>query len=580
VDLPDFISVVDLSNRMAVRTSVVVKCLMNMGILATINQLIDADTAEIVCVDFGHTPNRVSGASIESEIDTNVVDDIDDFFLRPPIVAVMGHVDHGKTTLLDIIRKSNVVQKEAGGITQHVAAYQIRTSKSKKLITFIDTPGHAAFSAIRSRGATVTDIVVLVVAADDGVKDQTVEAIAHAKAQNVPVIVAINKMDKPGAASGKVKAELLSNNVILEEYGGDALSCEISALKNTNIDELEELILLQAEIMQIKANVNRKAFGTVLESRVDKGRGIVASVIIQNGTLRQGDVFVAGSSFGKIRTMYNDRGERVTAAGPSIPIDVVGFNSAPEPGDVLSVVSSEQKAREIVGYRSDVKKQKSHGAVKKSTDMFSQTKQKDLNLVIKADVFGSLEAICLSIEELKHEEICVKIVDRSVGVVTESDIDFALNTGAEILGFNVGITSAAKEKAISFSVNIRQHTIIYKLMEEIKQMMGALLEPTVEERYTGRAEVRKIFFISKFGTIAGCYVTDGVVKRSDSKIKVFRDGQVIFEGKMRSMKREKNEIKESRQSYECGILADGFNDFLEGDTIESYDIVFIQRKIE
>lgn len=582
VDIPSFITVSELSNRMAVRTSDVIKYLMRMGTMATINQSIDADTAEVICTEFGHTPNRVSESDIEKEIDTGFIEDESDIVTRVPIVAVMGHVDHGKTTLLDTIRKSNVVQKESGGITQHVAAYQIRSKRAGKLITFIDTPGHAAFSKIRSRGATVTDIVVLVVAADDGVKEQTLEAISHAKSQNVPIIVAINKIDKPNINVDRVKTELLTHGVVLEQYGGDVLSCEVSALKGLNLEDLEDVILLQAEIMQLRANLKRNASGTVLESRVDKGRGIVASVIIQNGTLEQGDVFVAGSAFGKIRTIYNDRGERLKTAGPSDPIEIVGFDSSSEPGSLLSVVETEQTAREIAEYRTDAEKMVKSASLKKPVDIFSGRKgtKKELNLIIKADVFGSLEAICVTLLAITHEEVLVSIVDRSVGVITESDVDFAASTGAKVLGFGVGITSAAKELSHSSGVEVKYHNIIYKLIEDVKLMMSELLSPIIEEKYTGAAEVRKIFLISRLGTIAGCYVVDGVVKRNDSKIKVMRGGKVIFEGKMKSMKHEKEEIKEARKSYECGILADGFNDFQEGDIIESYEIILKKRVID
>ena len=581
VSIPDSITVGELANRMAVRSADVIKYLMTIGTLVTVNQSIDGDTAEVICTEFGHTPKRVSEADVENELNIDL-DDPKDLAPRAPIVAIMGHVDHGKTTLLDTIRKTSVAQKEAGGITQHVAAYQIETKAGKK-ITFIDTPGHAAFSNIRSRGAVITDIIVLVVAADDGIKDQTIEAIRHAKAQNVPIVVAINKIDKPNINIDRVKTELMNHEIILEDFGGEVLSVEISALKNINLEGLLDTILLQADVLELSANKNRKAIGTVLESRVDKGKGIISSLIIQRGTLRTGDIFVAGASFGKVRTIYDDKGKRILAAGPSTPIELVGFNSAPEPGVVLSVVDSEQKAREIAEYRARFQKSSGKKETVKSIDQMmagQKIETTDLNLMVKADVAGSLEAIVASIEMLHHPEINLNIVEKSVGIISESDIDFARNTGATIIGFNVSMTAAAKAASKLDGIKVLSHSVIYHITEEVKNMMSTLLSPIVEENHIGTAEVRKIFMISKYGMIAGCYVINGTMKRSDSKIKVKRDGKTVYEGKMRSMKHEKDEIKEARQSHECGILAEGFNDFKEGDLIECYEIVLKSRSVD
>lgn len=582
VNIPDMITVSELANRMAVRGAEVVKYLMKIGTMATINQTIDGDTAEIICAEFGHKPNRISESDIENEI--QMMDDApDDLVTRAPIVAIMGHVDHGKTTLLDTLRKTNVAGKEAGGITQHVAAYQVESSSGKK-ITFIDTPGHAAFSKIRSRGAVITDIIVLVVAADDGIKDQTKEAISHAKSQNVPIVVAINKIDKPNINIDRIKTDLMNHEIVLEDFGGDVLSSEISALKNINLNGLIDTILLQAEMMQLNANPNRKAVGTVLETQISRGKGIVASAIIQHGTLKPGDIFVAGGAYGKVRTIYDDKGKKLNSAGPSTPIEIVGFNNAAEPGDIISVMDSEQKAREIAEYRKRVQKDQSMSADSAMTidQMMAgqSTPKRDLNILVKADVYGSLEALIALIKTLAHEEIDIKVTESGVGMINESDIDFAKHTKSLVIGFNIGITSVAKDSAKLNGVKVFTNSVIYHIVTEIKREMSLLLPPIIEENYIGTAEVRKIFSISRYGTIAGCYVIDGCVKRNDTKIKVMRDGKSMFEGKIRSMKHEKDEIKESKQSHECGILAEGFNEFKEGDKIECYEIVQKARYVE
>ena len=579
--IPDNITVGELANRMAIKASEVVKYLMSVGTMATINQLIDGETAEIVCTSFGHIAKRISDNNINIELDFKDIDDNAELVQRAPIVAVMGHVDHGKTTLLDTLRKSSVAQKEAGGITQHVASYQVETKNGKK-ITFIDTPGHAAFTSIRARGAKLTDIIVLVVAADDGIKEQTIEVIKQAQSQNVPLVVAINKIDKPDININKVKTDLMTYDIVLEEFGGETLSCEISAKNNINLDKLLDTILLQAEICDLKANPNRSANGTILEARVDKGRGIVASLIIQGGTIKNGDIFVAGSTFGKVRAMYNSAGQKLNNIGPSTPIELVGFDSTPEPGDTIVVVENEQKAREIAEKRKENKRNSSANkiSIKSINQVMAQESMKILNVFAKADVYGSLEAIVTSLEAIKHPEIMVKIIGKDIGIISESDIDFAVPSNAVVIGFNVNSTSAAKELAKLNNIKILNYNVIYHLIEEIKSIMSSMLDPIIEEQYAGTADVKKLFVISRLGTIAGCYVSDGVIKRNNSKIKVIRNGKCIFEGKIKSMKHEKDEIKESKQNHECGILAEGYNDFQEGDKIECYEIIEKSRKIE
>ncbi|MDR0552884.1 MAG: translation initiation factor IF-2 [Holosporales bacterium] len=580
VSIPDVITVSELANRMAVRGADVIKYLMKIGTFATLNQSIDGDTAEVICSEFGHTPKRISESDVENEIEM-IVDIPEDLLPRAPIVAVMGHVDHGKTTLLDALRKTNVAAREAGGITQHVSSYQVQAEDGRK-ITFIDTPGHAAFSKIRSIGAVITDIIVLVVAADDGIKEQTLEAIAHARAYEVPIIVAINKIDKSDVNIGRIKSELMAQEILLEEYGGDVLSAEISALKGQNLSGLIDAILLQAEMMQLQANPNRKAVGMVVESCVSKGKGIIANAIIQNGTLYPGDILVAGGAYGKVKMLYNEYGEKIKKAGPSVPVEIVGFNSSPSPGDTIHVMDSEQKAREVAEYRQRVRKEKSlltETATIEQMMAGHAASKIELNILAKADVYGSLEALILSIKAVTHDEIDVKVTERGVGMINESDIDFAKHTKSLVVGFNVGTSAAAKENAKVNNVKIYHSNIIYHIVEEVKSVMSALLPPVIEENYIGRAEVRKIFTIARYGTIAGCYVSDGLIKKSDSKIKVFRNGTCIFEGKIRSMKHEKDEIKESKQNHECGILVEGYNDFAENDYIECYEIVQKTRTI-
>ncbi|MDR0695342.1 MAG: translation initiation factor IF-2 [Holosporales bacterium] len=581
VSIPDTITISELANRMAVRVADVIKYLMSIGTVATTEQLVDGDTAEVICTEFGHIPKRVSESDIENVLH-DIISDPANMTTRTPIVAIMGHVDHGKTTLLDAIRQVNTVPKEAGGITQRVASYQIATRDGRK-ITFIDTPGHVAFSSMRARGTVITDIIVLVVAADDGVKDQTIEVIIQAKKQNVPIVVAINKVDKPNSNIERVKADLMKCGIVLEGDGGDVLSESISARQNLNIENLLDVILLQAEMMELSADSKRKAIGTVLESRIDKGRGVVATVIIQHGTIFEGDVFVAGSAYGKVRNMCSDRGERVKRAGPSFPVDIVGFNSSPAPGDVLTVVDSEQQAREIAEYRADLAKRKSITLSGASVDQLISGEKNAvqiLNLLIKTDLYGSLEAVTAAIECISHPEVGARIIEQGVGVISESDVDFAKSSNATIVGFNVGISTIAKEAAKISGIQIIQHTVIYHMIDEIKSLMSKLLVPLIRENYIGTADVRKIFFISRLGNIAGCYVSDGIIKKNETKIKVIRDGKCLFEGKIKSMRHEKDEIKEARQNHECGILADGYNEFKEGDQIECYEIELKARSVD
>ena len=577
--IPDTIAIGELANRMAVRASEIVKYLMSVGTIATINQFIDGEIAEIVCTSFGHIAKRVSEDDFENDLNFDAIDSTAELSPRAPIVAVMGHVDHGKTTLLDTLRKTAIAQREAGGITQHVAAYQIESQSGKK-ITFIDTPGHAAFSKIRARGANLTDIIVLVVAADDGVKEQTIEVIKQAKTQDVPIIVAINKIDKPDVNINKIKNELMNYDILLEEFGGNVLSTEISAKQNINLDKLIDTILLQAEMLDLKANNNRVANGTILEAKIEKGRGIVASVIVQGGTLKNGDIFVAGTTFGKVRALYNTINSKLAQALPATPVEIIGFDSAPEPGDTIVVVENEQIAREIAERRKNIKKSRKNATIKSINQMLDQDNIKRLKLYLKADVYGSLEAIEASLNLIQHPEIMVNIIGKDIGVISESDIDFANSSDAIVIGFNVNTTASAKEIAKLNGIKILNHNIIYHLTEEIKQIMSDMLPPIVEEQYTGSAIVKRLFVISRLGTIAGCGVLDGVIKRNNSTIKVTRNNKCIFEGKIKSMKHEKDEIKESKQNHECGILADGFNDFCEGDKIECYETIYKKRTID
>lgn len=581
VIIPEVIMVGELANRMAVRSGDVVKSLMKLGMMVTINQAIDADTAELICSEFGHTPKRVSDSDIELGL-KGPDDNTQDLLPRAPVVTIMGHVDHGKTSLLDALRKTDVVSGEAGGITQHIGAYQVTLPSSKK-ITFIDTPGHAAFSEMRARGANVTDIVVLVVAADDGIMEQTIEAINHAKAAGVSIVVAINKMDKPDANPDKVRSELLSHNIILEEFGGDILAVEVSAKSGKNLDKLEETILLQAEVIEPKANPNRSAFGAVIEARMEKGRGTVATLLVQNGTLRVGDIIVAGSEWGKVKAMVSDHGQPIKEALPSVPVEVLGFNSAPFAGDEFLVVETEAKAREIAESRAHRKRDQSIKANAK-TSMESIMSQiaagnvKELPVVIKTDVQGSLEAITSSLLKLSNEEVAPRILHSGVGGINESDVVLARASSGVVIGFNVRANPQARDLAKKDGTDIRYYSIIYDVIDDMKAIMSGLLAPTLKEKYLGSASIRNVFNITGSGKIAGCYINEGIVKRG-AKVRLLRDNVVIHEGTLKTLKRFKDEVKEVKEAFECGMAFENYNDIKEGDIIECFEIESIARQL-
>lgn len=579
VVVPEAITVQELANRMAEKVSDVIKCFMRMGTIVTITQSIDADTAQLITEEMGHKVKRVSDADIEDVLMEEAENEAE-LVSRPPVVTIMGHVDHGKTSLLDALRTTDVAAGEAGGITQHIGAYQV-TLPSHQKITFIDTPGHAAFTEMRSRGANVTDIVILVVAADDGIKEQTVEAINHAKAAKVPIIVAINKMDKPGANPTKVRQELMQHEIFLEEFGGDVLSVEVSALQKQNLDKLEDAILLQAEMLNLRGNPTRMASGVVVESRLEKGRGPVVTALIQRGTLKVGDFFVAGSEWGRVRVLLNDHGKPVNTAGPSFPVEIIGFNALPAAGDLFSVTQEESKAREIAEYRRHKKKEKQAALLdkKKMDNLFSkQGAHKELAVLIKADVQGSVEAIASSLMKLKTEEVSVLVLHSGVGEVNETDVSLAKASNAMIISFNVKANVQARELAQREGIEMRQYSIIYDIISDVKDLLGGLLSPILNEKYLGRAEVRRIFKISRLGHVAGCYVSDGIIKRS-GKVRLLRDGQVMYEGTIKTLKRTTDEAKEVKSGFECGILLEGFNDIHEGDSIECSEIERISRTL-
>jgi translation initiation factor IF-2 len=582
VTIPEVITVQELANRMAERSSDVIKTLMKMGMMATITQAIDADTAQLVAEELGHAVKRVSDADIEINLFKSEEDTPDKMKPRAPVVTVMGHVDHGKTSLLDAIRETDVVQGEAGGITQHIGAYQVMTKEGKP-ITFIDTPGHAAFTEMRARGANVTDIVILVVAADDGVKDQTIEAIQHAKAANVPLVVAVNKIDKPGSDPLRARTALLQHGVAVEEMGGEILSADVSAKNRMNLERLEELILLQAELLDLKANPDRTAIGVVVEAKLEKGRGPVATVLIQNGTLKVGDVFVAGAQWGRVRALLNDRGARLSDAGPSVPVEVIGFDGAPEAGDGFVVVQDEAKARELASYRERKKREKAAALQDKHKleNMFSRpagTTRKEFSILIKSDVQGSAEAISASLQKLATEEIGVKILFSSVGGINETDIALARTSNAMVVGFNVRANSQAREMAVKEGVEIRYYSIIYNVIDDVKALMGGMLSPILQENFIGRAQIREVFKVGKSGTIAGCYVTEGIVKRG-SKVRLLRDDVVVHEGTLKSLRRFKDEVKEVKENFECGMAFENYNDIRVGDIIECSEIESIARTL-
>lgn len=582
VQLPETIVVSELANRMAERGADVVKSLMKMGMMVTMNQAIDADTAELVIEEFGHRAVRVTDADVEQAIDT-VKDKSEDLLPRPPIVTIMGHVDHGKTSLLDAIRHANVVSGEAGGITQHIGAYQVKTPNGQ-LVTFLDTPGHAAFTSMRSRGAHVTDIVILVVAADDAVMPQTVEAIAHAKAAKVPIIVAINKIDKYEANPQKVRTDLLQHDIVVEEMSGDVQDVEVSAKTGKGIDNLLEAISLQAEILELKSNPNRQAAGAVIEAKLDAGRGPVATVLVQNGTLRKGDIFVVGEQWGKVRALINDKGETVTEAGPSVPVEVLGLSGTPHAGDTLNVVNTEAEAREIADYREKATKDKraAVGAATTMEQLMAKAKADqsvaELPIIVKADVQGSTEAIVQALEKVGNDEVRVRVLHSGVGAITDSDVSLADASKAPIIGFNVRANAMARASATQKGVELRYYSIIYDLVDDIKKAASGLLKAEIRETFIGYATIKEVFKITGIGNVAGCLVTEGVARRS-AGVRLLRDNVVIHEGTLKTLKRFKDEVKEVPMGQECGMAFERYEDVRSGDVIEIFEREEIQRTL-
>ncbi len=581
VVVPETITVQELANRMAERGADVIKALMKMGVMATINQVIDADTAELVVGEFGHKLRRVAESDVEIGLkgaaDTEV-----ELQPRPPVVTVMGHVDHGKTSLLDALRETDVAKHEAGGITQHIGAYQVTLPSAKK-ITFIDTPGHAAFTEMRARGANVTDIVVLVVAADDGIMAQTVEAIRHAKAAKAPIIVAINKMDKPGANPDRVRTDLLQHEIQAEQLGGDVQTVEVSATKKINLDKLEEAILLQAEILDLKSNPARPAEGTVIEAKLDRGRGVVATVLVQRGTLKVGDIVVAGAEWGRVRAMTDDHGRKVEVAGPATPVEVLGLNATPLAGDEFLVVESEGRAREVSAFRQQKRRSAAAAAISRGTveQIFSRIaagEAKELPVVIKADVQGSIEAIAATLQKLSTDEVAVRILHSGVGGINESDVTLANASRAIVIGFNVRANPQARELARRDGVDIRYYSIIYNVIDDVKSLLGGLLAPTVRERFLGNAQILQVFSVSKAGKVAGCKITEGVVRRG-AKVRLLRDNVVIHEGSLKTLKRFKDEVREVKEGFECGMAFENYQDIQEGDVIECFEMEEVARQL-
>ncbi|MBL8665606.1 MAG: translation initiation factor IF-2 [Candidatus Odyssella sp.] len=570
VVLPETISVQELANRMAEKGADVVKILFKMGVMATVTQSIDADTAELVATEMGHRVKRVSESDVEAGVEGET-DDPATLQERPPVVTVMGHVDHGKTSLLDALRKTDVAAHEAGGITQHIGAYQV-TMPSGAKITFLDTPGHAAFTQMRARGAKVTDIVVLVVAADDGVQPQTIEAIQHARAAGVPLIVAVNKIDKHDADPTKVRQALLQHEIVVEEMGGETIAVDVSAIKGTNLDKLEESILLQAELLELKANPDREAQGTIVEARLDRGRGPVATVLVQKGTLEVGDIVVAGNEWGRARALTNDRGEQVKSAGPSMPVEILGLQGVPQAGDPFSVVPDEARAREITEYRT--RQTRERGAVARGTieQMFSRISEgaaKELAVVVKSDVQGSAEAIVNVIEGLSTDKVKVRVLLSGVGGINESDVTLAKTSGAFIIGFNVRASAQARDLAQRDGIDIRYYSIIYDIADDVKKLMEGLLAPIKRESFIGYAQILEVFKITKIGNVAGCKITEGVVKRGCG-VRLLRDNVVIHQGTLSTLKRFKDEVREVKAGLECGMAFENYQDIRQGDQIECY----------
>jgi translation initiation factor IF-2 len=581
VTIPETITVAELANRMARRSVDVIKVLMKNGMMATVNDVIDADTAELVAAEYGHTVKRVAESDVLEGL-KGTADEESNLKPRPPVVTVMGHVDHGKTSLLDALRKTDVVAGEAGGITQHIGAYQVQLKTGQK-ITFLDTPGHAAFTAMRARGAKVTDLVILVVAADDGVMPQTVEAIAHAKAAHVPLIVAINKIDMGSADAMRVKTELLQHEIQVEDLGGETIAVEVSAKKGTGLDRLADMILLQAELLDLKANPDRSAEGAIIEAKLDRGRGPVATALVQRGTLKVGDIVVAGSEWGRVRLLQNERGETVESAGPAMPVEMLGLSAAPEAGDEFAVVDSEARAREITEYRARKRRETRQAAVSRQTlDQLLKTREAGekrlLPLVIKADVQGSAEAIQGALVKLGTDEVAVQVLQSGVGGITESDVILAHASGAAIIGFNVRADKQARERAKRDGVEIRYYAIIYNVVDDVKAVLSGMLAPEVREKFLGNAEILEVFTISKVGKVAGCRVIEGVVRRG-AKVRLIRDHVVIHEGELSTLKRFKDEVREVQTGQECGMAFANYQDMQKGDIIEAFEVETIQRAL-
>jgi translation initiation factor IF-2 len=581
VVIPDVITVGELANRMATRGVEVIKFLMRQGVMLKINDVIDNDTAELVATEFGHTVKRVSEADVEEGF-IGAEDQDDHLEPRPPVVTVMGHVDHGKTSLLDALRSTDVVAGEHGGITQHIGAYQVRLENGQA-VTFLDTPGHAAFSAMRMRGANVTDIVVLVVAADDGVMPQTVEAINHARAAGAPIIVAINKIDKPGADPTRVINELLQHEIVVESLGGDTQAIEVSATQKMGLDNLIEAILLQAEVLDLKANPDRTADGVVIEAKLDRGRGAVSTVLVKRGTLKRGDIVVAGDTFGRVRALLNERGEQLDSAGPSVPVEILGLDGTPAPGEPFAVVENDARARELTEYRVRLKREKSGSPIAGASlaDMMARLADKkvsELPLVIKADVQGSAEAIVGSLDKLGTDEVRARIILSGAGAISESDVMLAKGSGSPIIGFNVRASKQAQALAEREGVEIRYYAIIYDLIDDIKGVLSGMLAPIQRETFLGNAEVLQVFDITKVGRVAGCRVTDGVVRKG-ARVRIIRQDVVVLElGTLQTLKRFKDEVNEVQSGQECGMHF-GFQDIKVGDTIECFTLEEVKRSL-
>ncbi|TWB22441.1 translation initiation factor 2 (bIF-2) [Nitrospirillum amazonense] len=583
VIIPEVITVQELANRMAERGADVIKALMRMGVMATITQNIDTDTAELIVTEFGHRAHRVSEADVEVGVKGDVDRD-EDLSPRPPVVTVMGHVDHGKTSLLDALRHTDVASREAGGITQHIGAYQVQLASGSR-ITFIDTPGHAAFTEMRARGANVTDVVVLVVAADDGVMPQTVEAIQHAKAAEVPIIIAINKCDLPGAKPDRVRQELLQHGLVVEAMGGDVLDVEVSAKTGKGLDKLEENILLQAEILELKANPARTAEGVVVEAKLERGRGSVATMLVQRGTLKVGDIVVAGSEWGRVRALVNDRGQNVESAGPATPVEVLGLNATPLAGDEFSVVESEARAREITEFRQRKKReaqvaQSARGSLEQMFKQIQAGEVKELPLVIKGDVQGSIEAISGTLEKLAGDnaEVKVRVLHSGVGAINESDVTLANASRGIIIGFNVRANPQAREMAKRDNAEIRYYSVIYDIIDDVRALLTGMLKPVLRERFLGNAQILEVFNITKVGKVGGCRVTEGIVKRG-AGVRLLRDNVVIHEGTLKTLKRFKDEVKEVREGYECGMAFENYDNIQPGDVIEAYEMEEVARAL-